>query len=522
MNSYCKEDYAMQLQNLANDIMEYVSNEFQDCYTFFSDEITEKVISLLDVEKPKIMVYGIYNSGKSTLINSLCRSEVAEIADRPMTDQITEYDRGEYYLVDSPGVDAPIQHEMVTEEHLSKCHIILFVISNKGMFEDRTNYAKLANLIGRDIPFVIVLNDRGFKLDKEWDDEKKKRVKFDHDQELKITQYKIIQNLIKSSNDKNIADKYEVIILNAKKAWDGVKKEKPQLIEASGIDFLEKRIDQLLSSEAGIGMMFKQPVMNLRIVMNDIEKIITQSMSGNNSEDFAMRIHTLERKKENIIEELKILVKQAVNSRLDELSISYSQGDSDVFESVANGIFMDIDGRYSAKLTELLAHVDHNFKELNLHFDNVSNLSFEVSEKEGRVLKFEEETSNQNIAGIKSEPEKKGFFNFMKSRKKREKEKEQRLRREAELRNEQAQYKMQEMIRRKQEARQFASCDLDELYREFNMIVKQGIDEKFNDIISQIQEIDCMNKQVLESGKRQMAALREFRSRLNEIEIKIG
>lgn len=49
------------------------------------------------------MVYGIYNSGKSTLINALMRQEAAEMADRPMTDQISEFDRGEYVLVGFSG-----------------------------------------------------------------------------------------------------------------------------------------------------------------------------------------------------------------------------------------------------------------------------------------------------------------------------------------------------------------------------------------------------------------------------------
>jgi hypothetical protein len=53
------------------------------------------------------------------------------MADRPMTDQISQYDRGDYLLIDSPGVDAPIEHELVTEEFIDKCHIILFVSVQK-------------------------------------------------------------------------------------------------------------------------------------------------------------------------------------------------------------------------------------------------------------------------------------------------------------------------------------------------------------------------------------------------------
>lgn len=113
-----KRDISSRISDIANSFNDFVVLEFPDFAASFGEKIDENVLKLLTVEKPKVMVYGIYNSGKSTLINALCKEEVAEMADRPMTDQITEYDRGDYVLVDSPGVDAPIQHELVTEEHI--------------------------------------------------------------------------------------------------------------------------------------------------------------------------------------------------------------------------------------------------------------------------------------------------------------------------------------------------------------------------------------------------------------------
>lgn len=513
-----KRDISSRISDIANSFNDFVVLEFPDFAASFGKKIDENVLNLLTVEKPKVMVYGIYNSGKSTLINALCKEEVAEMADRPMTDQITEYDRGDYVLVDSPGVDAPIQHELVTEEHINKCHIILFVISSKGLFEDRTNYVKMANLIKKDIPFVIILNDRGYQIEKKMTDEQRKKVKFDHEQELKIIQYKIIKNLVTESGDKNIADKYEVIILNAKKAWNGIEKGKPQLYRASNVEFLDKRINQLLTSDVAIGSIFKQPISNLKESINEIEKMITQTMSGNSSEDFGMRLHTLERKKDNIVEDLRILTLQAVQSHLDELTNSYVSGDADIFETIANSIFMDIDDRYTAKLNELLVFVDHNFKDLNLYFDGMSNLMFDSNGRVGSKMNFVSTETTQSKYESSTMEEKKGFFDFLKSRKRREEEKREKLEREASMRNKMAQYQVQENIRRKQEARQLASSDLDVLYREFNAIVTKGLDEKYDDLISQIQDIDCFNKQVLENGKRQMEQIRNFRKMLTAIE----
>lgn len=521
-----KKDFATKLNDIANDFLQYVSCEFFDYSSYFIDKVTSNVFNILNVEKPKVMVYGIYNSGKSTLINALCKEEVAEMADRPMTEQITEYDRGDYILVDSPGVDAPIEHERVTEEFINKCNIILFVISTKGVFEDRDNYKRLANLIEKDIPFIIVLNERGTAINKEWTEEEKKRAKFDYDQELKVIQYKVIENLIKESNDTKIADKYEVVVVNGKKALTGILRDKPKLYDASGVNFLDKRITQLLQNDNSIKSLFKQPIYNLNECMNEVEKIITQNMSGDTSEDFGMRIHVLESKRNNIMQDFRILIKQAVHSHLEELTNSYVNGDSDIFETIANTIFMDIDNTYETKINEFLVYVDRNFKSLNLFLDTKSNLSFDIENMNigKRLSVYNHNSQNFNYEeqfGLEEDfyvSEKKGFWDFLKSQKKREKEKLERLEREAEIRNKKIQYKVHEQIRKKQEARQMASSDLDQLLRVLTVVVSHGMNEKYNDLIMQIQQVDCLNKQILEDGQRQMKGLKKLRNRVMAIE----
>lgn len=515
-----RKDFATKLSDVAKDFLEYVSNEFRDDSEYFIDEISTNVLELLDVEKPKVMVYGIYNSGKSTLINALYNEEVAEIADRPMTDQIKEYDRGDYILVDSPGVDAPIEHELVTEEFINKCHIILFVISTKGIFEDRDNYKRLANLIDKNIPFIIVLNDRGTAVNKEWTVEEKKRAQFDHEQELKVIQYKVIKNLINESKDPNIADKYEVVILNAKKALIGILKNKVKLYEASNISFLDKRITQLLQSNNSVKALFKQPISNLNECINKVEKRITQNMSGNKSGDFNTRINVLESKRNNIMQDLRILIAQAVNSHLEELTNSYINSKSYIFEEIANTTFTDVEQLYMAKINELLTYVNHNFQSLNLSFDNISNLYFDTMRVEKRKISeynYDSEQWEKSIEDINN-THIKGIFDFLKSRRRREQEKLERLQREAEIRNQEALYRVQEQIRRKQEARQLANSDLDELLRKLNFIVFQGMNEKYNDLIVQIQKMDCLNKHILEDGQRQMQKLKELRDRITHIE----
>jgi hypothetical protein len=180
-----------------------------------------------------------------------------------------------------------------------------------------------------------------------------------------------------------------------------------------------------------------------------------------------------------------------------------------------------VDERYSAKINELLVYVDRNFKLFNLSVDRFSNLlfSFEGIQRSVKILGNvgREENDSQFVQEAVA-PEVKGFFDFLKSRKKREKEKMERLQMEADIKNSQSQYKVQEQIRRKQEARQLASSDLDELLRVLTDIVIKGMNEKYEDLFLQIQQIDCLNKQIIEDGKRQMKVLNELRNRMMSIE----
>ena len=210
--------------------------------TSLEEQVNKKVLGLLQEQKPKVLVYGIYNAGKSTLVNVLCGKEVAEVGDRPTTAKTQPYDAGKYILMDTPGIDAPIKHEMEADENMNNCHVILFVVSSKGGFESRKNYERMVEMIQRGLPFYIILNDRGSATTDEQE----------HQRELESIQQKIITNLIQVSGDDHIDEKYEVITLNTKRAWTGIQKGKQILVEKSGIRALQLRLENLLRENGAL------------------------------------------------------------------------------------------------------------------------------------------------------------------------------------------------------------------------------------------------------------------------------
>lgn len=79
-----------------------------------------------------IMVYGVYNAGKSTLINALIGDNVAKTGDIPLTDSVDAYSWGNTRILDTPGVDAPLAHEQVTREQMLAADAIIFVVNPSG------------------------------------------------------------------------------------------------------------------------------------------------------------------------------------------------------------------------------------------------------------------------------------------------------------------------------------------------------------------------------------------------------
>lgn len=105
----------------------------------------------------QVMLYGAYNAGKSTLVNALLGRDAAKVNDIPTTDKIDQYDWDGFHLLDTPGVNAPIEHEEVTEEQVKRSGAMLFVI-REGDQDAKDVYERLFDMLKRGKKIIVVLN----------------------------------------------------------------------------------------------------------------------------------------------------------------------------------------------------------------------------------------------------------------------------------------------------------------------------------------------------------------------------
>ena len=144
-------NFSMVLAEIAETIKE------KDCVFRLNNTIKQ-----LQSTRPRVIVYGKYNSGKSTLINALISQrgeEVTATADSPKTAVSKAFEYRSADLLDTPGILAPKDHEQVAKDTLLNAELILFVVSTQGAFDEAKVVSELHQIIDSGRPVLIILND---------------------------------------------------------------------------------------------------------------------------------------------------------------------------------------------------------------------------------------------------------------------------------------------------------------------------------------------------------------------------
>lgn len=185
--------------------------------------------------KLQVMLYGAYNAGKSTLVNALLGAEQAKVNDIPTTDKIDVYDWNGITLLDTPGVNAPIDHEETTEAQLKCIGAMLFVI-REGDLDAKNLYERLFDITKRSKKAFIILNHQFSNED---------------------DKIKAIQKI--NSNIVNLATQYGVtnqqmadiitVPINARTALTGRLKNHEKLIAHSGYSHFMQLFEQWITQQ---------------------------------------------------------------------------------------------------------------------------------------------------------------------------------------------------------------------------------------------------------------------------------
>lgn len=345
------ENYAVQIKEIADRLIAAANAGEIQRREDLEEELSEGVFALLEVEKPKIMVAGIYSAGKSTLINALCRKYVAKVAASPETSEIKEYPYGDFCLIDSPGVDAPIRHEDITDSHVSQCHILMFVIST-GMFESVANYRKMYEWIQSGVPFLIVVNDKtGAKA-------------LNDDPEIEEIKKKVIRNLREISGSNSIADSYDIIAVNAKRACDVFLEGKSEaLLKYSNLDALENKI-YALSQKGNAMKIFANPITNLMNILDDYEKNLLTELADTEGEEFEKKMTLLYKKRDDMEEDFKLQLRLLISSKESMITNAVMVGKN--VDQMKEELFCEIRELCQVQMEKMMLFMKKTFPDIDV------------------------------------------------------------------------------------------------------------------------------------------------------------
>lgn len=234
-----------QTQQLAHKVRDLVAQGLESLARTSTD-LTPLRQALLDLDGPFLLVVaGEFNSGKSSLLNALLRSDLLEEGVTPTTDrvQLIGYAPEARYepqspelahlylpnpiledlrLVDTPGTNAILRHHQVlTERFLPRADLILFVTSaDRPYTHSEAEFLQLIRTWGKKI--VLVVN----KMDMLTQPEREQVLEF-----------------VRKGSEQTLGRSVRVFGVSARQARQGER-------DISGVEELEAHIQQVLRHEA--------------------------------------------------------------------------------------------------------------------------------------------------------------------------------------------------------------------------------------------------------------------------------
>lgn len=240
------------------------------------DERVRELSAKLRDGRIQVMLFGAYNAGKSTLINALLGSEQARIGDVPTTDSVSEYDWDGHVLLDTPGVNAPIEHEEISRARLERTDLVLFILRQEDQDADDV-MQRIFDLLEAKRPLFLLLN---------YGDSDPRLVA---EMQLNLNRT-LIRYAQQRGFDLDALGRVPVVLMNARTALKARLESKAKLREHSGYDEFMERFAEWLRRYDDETRRLEQTLGGIeRVFLDPVHKAIDEKSSGAGETDELVR-----------------------------------------------------------------------------------------------------------------------------------------------------------------------------------------------------------------------------------------
>lgn len=184
--------------------------------------------------EPIVMLYGLYNAGKSTLINALLGEAQALDGKVPTTRRVTAYRWKGVELLDTPGIDAPPEHEKITDAQLRHSDVVIMVLHSRGATQELESYRTILRLLAQGQQVLVVVNSFDAQS-------------FTDSDTIAITD-DILATLqrLASAGEQGLLEQLQVLWVNAQSGLAAKQTQKQALLNASGLPLLEQTLQRMI------------------------------------------------------------------------------------------------------------------------------------------------------------------------------------------------------------------------------------------------------------------------------------
>lgn len=363
-------DYKNQAQQLCSRSVQIVEkagfSEDSEKLKAFTDEVLSKT-------SPQLAFYGIYNAGKSSIINAVFNEDIAAVGDIPTTSEIQEINWNNFKIVDTPGINAVNEHSMITEKEIKKSDVVLFVVADQNI-EERSFYDALVRVLKSSAQVLIVLNqkDASYSL---------------NNSEEIITLKNRIVELIRTACKKANLDTeilynknfHGIISVNANSARVSQKasgETAEKLYRESNFEELITKMQSVLDSSNGVRILcpaVDKTLETLEICAQKLRETVGSEIEKNyyNTKDAVLR------RKENLFETIVSKGKMRISALKDRL---YNSAQNGIDESEITNLYNELNAiiRDSISSENVALSSQYDLYAVKLNSKNLSRDNFKI------------------------------------------------------------------------------------------------------------------------------------------------
>ena len=295
-----------------------------------------------------VMVYGIYNAGKSTLINALVGQEVAPTGDIPLTDKVSSYRWNNHTILDTPGVDAPLAHEEVTKAQMMTADAIIFVVNPSGAAEEDKTLQKLVDLLEARKKLFLVFNEKNPLSQEDF-------IRLKNQTRIRL------QELAASRGMSDVLQDIPVMRVNAARALKGKLSGQQGLVDHSGCPELEAALNDFINN-IDQGDVNKRLAGALRCFLEQFVAKLSDSSSSDMVRKYDELLKSLIAHQSHCRQEISSQIIRS-GKYVYERSKNAIRQDTEHCQSIIEQVYQEASSRVAATLEDELNHLASTFKD---------------------------------------------------------------------------------------------------------------------------------------------------------------